>query len=135
MLKLKIFILIPLICFLCSKCIDFALADNNKPLILKASWYSIESLKKEGTYKYSKGVMANGHKFKDNNFTCATRLYPLGTWLQICNTKTNKNVRVKVTDRISKRFAKTRIDLSKSAFNQIASLEQGITPVEIKVLK
>ena len=29
---------------------------------MQASWYSVQSLKNEGTYKYSKGVMANGTK-------------------------------------------------------------------------
>ena len=105
----------------------------NEPL--KASWYSIESLKKEGTYKYSKGVMANGKPFNDLLFTCATRLFPLGVQLKVTNTQNQKSVVVVVTDRIGKKFAKTRIDLSKRAFAQIANLQQGIIPVKIEVIK
>ena len=97
---------------------------------LKASWYSIESLKQEGTFKYSKGVMANGRKFIDTNFTCATRLYPLGSILYV--SYGNKTVRVVVTDRIGKRFAKTRVDLSKSAFQKLADLKQGIIPIKVR---
>ena len=100
---------------------------------LKASWYSIESLKQEGTYRYSKGVMANGKLFKDDNLTCACRLYNLGDILLITNISNGKSINVVVTDRIGKRFAKTRIDLSKGAFKQIANLKQGL--INIKVVK
>jgi rare lipoprotein A len=78
--------------------------------------------------------MANGRIFVDGAYTCATRLYPLDTMLRITNTLNHKFVVVKVTDRISKRFAQTRIDLSKSAFAQIASLEQGVIPISVEVV-
>jgi len=107
---------------------------NGESITLIASWYSIESLKKEGTYKYSKGVMANGEEFDDNNLTCATRLFPLGVYLRITSLETNRQVIVKVTDRISKRLGKTRIDLSKRAFMQIANCKQGIVQVKVDKL-
>ena len=110
-------------------------AKASEPLILTASWYSVDSLKREGTYKYSKGVMANGEIFNDNDSTCATRLYPLGIYLCITNLQNNKMVIVKVTDRIGKRFAKTRIDLSKGAFSKIADLKQGIIQVKVEAIK
>ena len=99
---------------------------------LQASWYSIDSLKREGTYKYSKGVMANGHIFSDNNFTCATRLFPLGSTLRVNMGLSKSYVIVKVTDRIGKRFAKTRIDLSRAAFQRIANLKEGLINVEVE---
>ena len=103
--------------------------------ILTASWYSIESLKKEGTYKYSKGVMANGQKFSDNDFVCATRLFPLGCYLLVTNLENKKSVVVKVTDRIGKRFAKTRVDLSKKAFSCLAELDRGIIKIKVERIK
>lgn len=102
---------------------------------LIASWYSIDSLKQEGTYKHSKGVMANGQLFNDNAPTCATRLYPLNTWLCVTNIKSGQSIIVKVTDRIGKRFATKRIDLSKGAFSQIANLKQGIVSVKVRALE
>ncbi len=96
---------------------------------IHASWYSVQSLKKEGTFKTSHGVMANGQIFKDENLTCATRLFPLGTKIKIININNGKSVIVKVTDRIGKRFAHKRIDLSKSAFEKIANLKEGIIPI------
>lgn len=101
---------------------------------LTASWYSVESLKKEGTWAYSHGRMANGKIFKDENLTCATRLWKIGTILRITSLSSKKSVSVKVTDRIGKRFANKRIDLSKKAFKEIANLNQGIIKVKVEVL-
>lgn len=99
---------------------------------LTASWYSVESLKQEGTWIYSHGRMANGHIFSDNNYTCATRLYTLGTYLLV--SQGNKSVRVLVTDRIGKRFANKRIDLSKRAFEQIGDIRQGLIKVNVEAI-
>lgn len=115
-------------------CIGLLLRGCSEPgWAMDASWYSTESLKKEGTWKYSHGRMANGEKFDDKKLTCATRLWPLGTILRITNIQTNESVSVKVTDRIGKRFAKKRIDLSKKAFEEIADLNQGIIPISVKL--
>ncbi len=102
---------------------------------LTASWYSIDSLKKEGTYKHTKGVMANGDKFIDTNYTGASRDFPLGAIIKVTNTYTGKNVTIKITDKISKRFQGKRIDLSKRAFSEIADCKQGIIQVEVKRIK
>lgn len=100
-----------------------------------ASWYSVASLKAEGTYKYSKGIMANGKEFKDDNFTCATRMFPLGTILRICSLSNSKSILVVVTDKIGKRFATKRIDLSRSAMEALGgkqALEAGLLPVKVE---
>lgn len=104
------------------------IADSRR---LLASYYSENSLRREGTWKTSKGVMANGKQFDEKKFTCATRLYPLGSTLRISNKRTGRSVVCKVSDRIGKRFATTRIDLSKAAFQQIAKLEEGLVEVEV----
>lgn len=103
---------------------------------LKASWYSEASLIKEGTRKVGeRQVMANGQIFNDNLLVCATRLYPLGSLLRITNIENGKSVDVRVGDRIGKRFAETRIDLSKLAFSRISKLEKGIIPIKVEVIK
>lgn len=79
--------------------------------------------------------MANGHRFDERQLTCATRLYPLGSKLQVTNKDNHKSVIVTTTDRIGRRFATKRIDLSPSAFSRIANLQQGIVPVQVKELK
>ena len=123
---MKILLLILALCL--SSCKEPIWAEE-----LKASWYSIDSLKKEGTYKHTKGIMANGSWYDENALTCATRLYPFGSWLYITNLANSKSVIVRVTDRIGKRFAKSRIDLSKRAFYILSDghLELGLIKVKI----
>jgi hypothetical protein len=102
---------------------------------LTASWYSVESLKQEGTWAYSHGIMANGKEFKDEKLTCATRLWPLGATLLITNIKSHKRVTVRVTDKIGKRFSTKRIDLSIGAFRSIANIKKGLIKVKIERIK
>jgi len=110
----------------------FAVVSHAEEVCLKASWYSIASLKKEGTYKYSKGVMANGRRFDDGRLTAASRDFPLGSVLRVVNPKNNRVVVVEVSDRIGRRFKGKRIDLSKAAFAKIADLDTGGIPVKIE---
>jgi len=114
----------------------FILLTNVFASQLQASWYSNSSLIKEGTWKEGKErKMANGKRFDENAFTCACRIYPLGSWLRITNMQNNRWVEVLVTDRIGKRFATTRVDLAKSAFAKIANCKQGLVPVKIERIK
>lgn len=62
-------------------------------------------------------VTASRAVYDRNRMTCATNMYPLGTYLEI-EYKGRKST-VKVTDRIHPRFAKTRIDLSGAAFRSL----------------
>ena len=110
----------------------FCRVSHAQEIPLQASWYSIDSLKREGTYKHSHGRMANGHIFSDNGFTCATRLFPLGSTLRVNMGLSKDYVIVKVTDRIGKRFGITRIDLSKIAFKEIADLKTGIINIKVE---
>jgi len=108
-------------------------AEQAEGIMLKASWYSCASLRAEGTWKHGEQKMANGKRFDENALTCAARLWPLGTVLRVTNVKTGKSVRVVVADRIGKRFAHTRVDLTKAAFARIAGLEQGVVKVRVEV--
>ena len=132
----KTIILTTLFCFLINLNTVDTINCYAKETKLIASWYSRASLIEEGTWKDGKEMrMANGQIFNENNFTCATRLYPLGTMLLISNPITKRKVVVKVTDRIGKRFAQTRIDLSQKAFSLLANCKQGIVSVEVTELK
>ena len=109
----------------------FPVKCHAETVTMTASWYSVQSLKDEGTYKYSKGVMANGQMFSDTKLTCATRRWPLGSILLVRNLRTGKAVRVIVTDKCNRRFKETRVDLSSAAFSQIERLETGLLKVEV----
>jgi len=106
-----------------------------EPDYLTASYYSYASLKSESTWKNGEQPMANGKKFDENAMTCAARKYPLGTTLKVTNLKTGKSVVVVVTDRIGKRFAETRVDLTKAAFSRIADLREGIVKVKVEIIR
>ena len=97
---------------------------------LLASWYSKASLLREGTWKRSKGRMANGRMFDEREYTCATWLYPLGTALVV--SYAGRSVRVQNTDRISRRFAQSRIDLSAAAFDRLADRGKGLIKVKVR---
>lgn len=102
-----------------------------------ASWYSVESCKREGTWQKYGGKMANGKEFKNDRLTCASWDHPFGTLLGITNTHNGKSVVVEVSDRgPAKRLYRMGrvIDLSKRAFSKIASLEQGVIPIQIEVI-
>ena len=99
---------------------------------LTASYYSVASLKAEGTYKYSKGVMANGKVFNEMALSCASCDYPLGAVLLVKSLENGKTVRVKVTDRTNRRFKGKRIDLSAGAFAKLDKLSKGLIKVEVK---
>ena len=102
-----------------------------------ASWYSVESCKREGT----SGIMANGHALKDDALTAASWDYPFGSWLAVSTVTAQglqRTVRVQVSDRgPSKRLYKSGriIDLSKAAFLALAPLPQGVIPVTVTVLR
>lgn len=94
-----------------------------------ASWYSVASCKREGTWQKYGGLMANGKKFDDDKLTCASWDYPFGTKLKITNTDNGKSVVCEVTDRgpAKRLYRKGRtVDLSKEAFSVIASINRGI---------
>ncbi len=98
-----------------------------------ASWYSVESCKREGT----SGIMANGKELNDEAFTCASWDYSLGIYLQITNEANGKSVICVVSDRGPAKALYKRgrtIDLSKAAFRAIADLKQGIIEVQIEEL-
>jgi rare lipoprotein A len=99
---------------------------------MKASWYSVQSLKDEGTWAYSKGIQANGKRFDETAMTCAAgKQYKLGSRILVTNLANGKSIVVTVTDRIGKRFYNSRIDLSKGAFLRLDSLNKGIINVKI----
>jgi rare lipoprotein A len=102
---------------------------------LQASWYSVESLKREGTWAKSKGRCADGSLFDEGSFTCATRMFHIGSILRVYNISNDRWVVVRVTDRIGRRFAHKRIDLSKAAFARIADLKRGVINVRVEVVR
>ena len=102
---------------------------------LIASYYSVESLHKDGQWNITKGKMSNGKEFKDADMVCASWDYPLNCMLLVKNLSNGLSVVVKNSDRTARRFKGKRCDLSKGAFSRIANCKSGIIPISIEVVK
>jgi peptidoglycan lytic transglycosylase len=87
---------------------------------------------------YGKGFQnkktASGERFNLHSMTAAHKSLPFGTNVVVKNVRNGKTIKVRINDRGP--FVKGRIiDLSRAAFSQIASLDEGVARVEISVLK
>jgi len=107
-------------------------AFGDGPKYLIASWYDETSLRDEGTWTRTHGVMANGKQYDPGRLSCATRDWPLGTRLIVRSLDSDRSVVVVVTDRTARRFAGKRIDLSVAAFSVLGDLERGLIRVEVE---
>jgi rare lipoprotein A len=76
---------------------------------------------------------ASGEIFSQQKLTCASNLFPLGTWLRITNLKNGKSVIVKVNDRMHPRMRRV-VDLSKLAAENIGMVSAGVVEVEVENL-
>lgn len=84
--------------------------------------------------KYHGRKTASGVKFDQNKKTAASNNYPLGTIVKVTNPNNGKTTIVKINDRMHPKYSH-RIDLSKSAFKDLAPLKQGVIKnVEVEVL-
>jgi len=83
--------------------------------------------------KFNNKKTSSGDIFSSNLFTAAHRTLPFGTVLRVTNLRNSKSVDVVVNDRgpYVKNFT---LDLSESAFAQIAPLSNGIIPIEYKII-
>lgn len=70
--------------------------------------------------------MANGKVYHHGKMVAAHPSLPLGTWVKVTNRRNGRSVVVKISDR-----CRCSIDLSKSAFGQIAGHKKGRVPVSI----
>lgn len=86
-----------------------------------ASWYGEEHRGK---------LMANGKPFNPDALTCASWHYPFGTRLKVQHG--SRTVIVTVTDRGPHKRLNRAIDLSESAFRQLANPRKGLIKVKIE---
>jgi rare lipoprotein A len=87
-----------------------------------ASWYGSECAGK---------IMANGQPFNPKAITAAAWGYPLGTRLLVTNLANGRTVEVPCLDRGPAKRLHRIIDLSESAFKQIADTRTGLITVTI----
>jgi rare lipoprotein A len=77
---------------------------------------------------------ASGEALDNNLLTAAHKTLPFGTEVVVKNLNNGKSVKVRINDRGP--FVKGRIiDLTRTAFSRISSLDKGVVKVEISVVK
>ena len=108
-----------------------------KYLILLALWVLLLSNTHKASFyadKFNGRKTASGSVFNNDSLTAAHKTLKFGTIVEITNIKNNKSVIVRITDRGP--YIKGReFDLSKKAFNQIGSINQGIIKIKYKIIK
>jgi len=92
----------------------------------KASFYTVKS---------SGLVTANGERYNEDAFTCASLDYKFNTFLKVTNIGNGKAVIVRVTDRGNFKKYGRILDLSRGAFAKIADLKIGVIKVKVEVVK
>lgn len=90
----------------------------------KASFYSD---------KFHGRQTANGEIFKQDKFTAACNILPLGTWIRVTNLSNGKSVLVRTTDRLHPRMRRV-VDLSRSAAKKLDYIKKGLTRVKVEVV-
>lgn len=76
---------------------------------------------------------ASGETFNMYDLTAAHKTLPFGTIVEVTNLANGKNVRVRITDRGPYGPGRV-IDLTTTAFSEIASTSQGVIHVQYKVV-
>lgn len=84
--------------------------------------------------KFQGHIMANGQKFDRHALTCASRDFPLGTWLSVYYPRTGRRVNVLVTDKGP--WVRGRIlDLSEHAAYVLGLHPYGVDLVFVTLIK
>lgn len=89
------------------------------------SWYSD---------KFHGKATSSGELYNKNELTAAHRTLPFGTKVKVTNVKNGKSVIVKINDRGPHHKSRV-LDLSKTAFNEIGSINSGTLNIEMEVIK
>lgn len=96
---------------------------NKKALVIKgkASFYA---------NKFNGKKTASGEIFSQQKMTAACNKLPLGTWVKVINLKNNKEVIVKINDRLHARNRRL-IDLSLIAAKKLDYVSSGTATVKV----
>lgn len=77
---------------------------------------------------------ASGEIFKQDEFTCASNHFELGTHLKVINTKNGKTTIVKVNDRLGKGVNRI-VDLTRAAAEKLGIITLGLASVTVEKIK
>ena len=78
---------------------------------------------------------ASGERFDPSAMTAAHRKLPFGTWVEVRRRDTGSVVRVRITDRGPWGDNRRIIDLSRAAADVIGLTREGVTSVELRIVR
>lgn len=114
-------------------------SSNGRVIAGTASWYSSESVKREGTCHEEKCYTASGKEIHDlerkgEDFCAASKAFRMGARLKVTNPKNSLSVIVTVVDRGGFKKYGRIIDLSRQSFAKISDLKKGVIKVDVQIL-
>lgn len=98
--------------------------ENNVSEAVSVSWYG---------ERFHGKLTASGEVYNMNELTAAHKKLPFGTKVKITNIHNNKSVIVTINDR-GPFVGNRKFDLSKAAFNEIASIGSGVIKATFEIL-
>jgi len=124
------FVVFPLVVLLLQGCSGFARHASHPDL----GGYRETGLASYYAKKHQHRKTASGEPFNNNALTAAHKSLPFGTRVMVKNLSNGRSVTVRINDRGP--FVRGRIiDLTRTAFSRIASLDKGVAKVEIRVVR
>lgn len=80
---------------------------------------------------------ATGEVFSNKQFTAASNLFRLHSWVKVTNLNNSKSVIVRINDRMHPKMLKRGrvIDLSRNAAKELSMIGHGITKVKLQVVE
>ena len=101
---------------------------------LTASFYTVSGLHRDGQWKITKGLCADGKTiFRDEGYTSACNSFKRGVQLRVTDLQSGRSVVVRNTDKTNRRFTGKRIDLSRQSFITLVGSEQDLKKGLLKV--
>ncbi len=83
--------------------------------------------------KFNGRKTASGEIFSQKNFTCASNMLRMGTWIKVTNLRNDKTAVVKVNDRLHPKMRRI-VDLTRAAAQKLGFTNAGLTRVRVEVL-
>lgn len=83
--------------------------------------------------KFNGRPTASGEIFSQLKLTCASNIFPMGTWIKVTNLQNDKSVVVRVNDRLHARISHI-IDLSRTAAKKMGHSGLGLLKIKVEVL-
>jgi rare lipoprotein A len=132
------FLIISIIFFVsCSSSKRFSSAESDTKSVRNSEAESLETKTGEASYyasEYNGNKTANGEIYNMYKLTAAHPTYPFNTIVRVTNLSNNKNVEVRINDRMPN-FKGRIIDLSLAAAKEIDMISAGVQEVRVEVLK